>query len=133
VRQVAPPDVHLLERLALGTDYRSAVDPAAHGIAMDAWALSLGGQHVYYPDHVVFLGATIPADIASGAVAVAVPGAGVLVQKTAKPSVEPMLRCLADVFARLDEKAQLKALTTPEIDALLNWDAEKYRQSLKQP
>jgi hypothetical protein len=27
----------------------------------------------------------------------------------------------------------LKALTAAEIDQLLNWDAEKYRQTLKQP
>ena len=42
-----------------------------------------------------------------------------------------MLRCLADVFRRVDTNAKLNALTTEQIGQLLNWDAEKYRQTLK--
>jgi hypothetical protein len=42
-----------------------------------------------------------------------------------------MLGCLTDVFARLSGDENLKALTQNEIGALLNWDAEKYRQMLK--
>jgi hypothetical protein len=44
-----------------------------------------------------------------------------------------MLRCLGDVFLRTAADATLKALTATEIDQLINWDAEKYRQTLKQP
>jgi hypothetical protein len=43
------------------------------------------------------------------------------------------LRCLGDVFQRTSVDSKLKALSTEEIDQLLNWDAEKYRQTLKQP
>jgi hypothetical protein len=56
-----------------------------------------------------------------------------LLHKQAKPSIEPMLRCLGEVFLRTAETVSLKALTAAEIDQLRNWDAEKYRQTLKQP
>ena len=132
-RESASPDVAALRTLSDGTDYAPAKDPFAHAPALDEVALRLGCANVFYPDHVVFLGQSIPTDIASGAPAVAVPSKGMLVRKGAKPSIEPMLRCLGDVFSRLTPRAKLKALTVAEIDQLLNWDAEKYRQTLKQP
>jgi rhamnose utilization protein RhaD (predicted bifunctional aldolase and dehydrogenase) len=132
-RDFAKPDVAALESISLGTDYRPATDQLAHAPALDAKALQSGCVHVYYPDHVVFLGTSVPMDLSSGAPAVAVPGKGVLVRKDAKPAIEPMLRCLGDVFSRVPTDAKLKALSAAEIDQLLNWDAEKYRQTLKQP
>lgn len=132
-RIFASPDLAALEAVSEDTDYAPAKDPYAHTPALDEMTLQLGCTNVYYPDHVVFLGTSIPTDIASAAPAVAVPGKGVLVRKDAKPSIEPMLRCLGDVFSRLAPLAKLKALTAAEIDQLLNWDAEKYRQTLKQP
>ena len=132
-RPFASPDIAVLVSVSEGTDYAPSKDVHAHAPALDDEALRLGCANVYYPDHVVFLGTSIPTDLASGAPAVAVPGKGLLVRKDAKPSIEPMLRCLGDVFSRLAPKARLKALTTSEIDQLLNWDAEKYRQTLTQP
>jgi rhamnose utilization protein RhaD (predicted bifunctional aldolase and dehydrogenase) len=126
------PDIATLETVCSGTNYMPARDKFAHAPALDAAALQLGCRQVYYPDHVVFLGVTIPEDISSDAAAIAVPGKGMLVRKDAKPAVEPMLRCLGDVFARLPEDATLKALTAVDIDQLLNWDAETYRQTLQQ-
>jgi rhamnose utilization protein RhaD (predicted bifunctional aldolase and dehydrogenase) len=127
------PDYPALAAVSDGTDYRPAHDGLAHAPALDDMTLQLGCAKVYYPDHVVFLGTTIPQELTSGAPAVAVPGKGILVRKDAKPSIEPMLRCLGDVFSRIALDAKLKALTAAEIDQLLNWDAEKYRQTLKQP
>jgi rhamnose utilization protein RhaD (predicted bifunctional aldolase and dehydrogenase) len=132
-RHFGKPNHAALEAACGGTDYRPAQDVLAHAPALDATALRLGCAKVYYPDHVVFLGTVIPTDLTSGAPAVAVPGKGVLVRKDAKPSIEPMLRCLGDVFSRIAPDAKLKALTDNEIDQLLNWDAEKYRQTLKHP
>ncbi len=130
-RRIAEPNIAALDVACAGTDYRPAADILAHGPALDAMTLQFGCSHVYYPDHVVFLGTSIPIDMNSGAVAIAVPDKGVLLRKDAKPSVEPMLRCLGDVFSRLPADAKLKPLTAAEIDQLLNWDAEKYRQTLK--
>lgn len=125
------PDGKRLNELAKGTDYRAPLSEAAHHFALDPWAHAQGSKNVYYPDHVVFLGARIPDDPKSKSPAIAFFGAGVLVHKDAGPSVEPMLRCLGDVFRRLEPGTPLKALTTPEVDQLLNWDAEKYRQKIK--
>jgi rhamnose utilization protein RhaD (predicted bifunctional aldolase and dehydrogenase) len=131
-RDFATPDLSSLEMRAKGTEYRLPVDDKCHGFAMEHQICRRAAGHVYYPDHVVFLGATIPDQLDSAAVAVALPGQGVLVHQSAKPSVEPMLACLTQVFARLPASAKLRALSNVDIDQLLNWDAEKYRQMLKQ-
>ena len=130
-RKLPTPDLKRLNLLAGGTKYRLPDDASAHVFALDPWAHAHGANHVYYPDHVVFLGTEVPSEIASNAAAIAIYGSGVLVRKDAKPSIEPMLRCLGDVFRRLAPGTALKALTATEIDQLLNWDAEKYRQTLK--
>jgi rhamnose utilization protein RhaD (predicted bifunctional aldolase and dehydrogenase) len=127
------PDLPALQAASEKTNYAPADHTLSHIAALDAQTLKLGCANIYYPDHVVFLGTTIPTDMATNAPAIAMPGKGVLVHKDAKPSIEPMLRCLGDVFLRTAEGATLKALTSGEIDQLLNWDAEKYRQTLKQP
>ncbi len=85
---------------------------------------------VYYPDHVVFLGVGVATDIGSGAPLVAVPGKGVLVRTDAKPAVEAMGRCLADVMRRIGPDDPLVALTDEDIDRLVNWDAETGRRCL---
>jgi rhamnose utilization protein RhaD (predicted bifunctional aldolase and dehydrogenase) len=133
VRAASKRDVARLHTIAHGTDYVPAADPEAHEFAMADWSCALGSNNVYYPDHVVFLGATIPATIETGSVAAAISGAGVLIHRDAKPAVAPMLRCLSDVFRRIEQGTTLKELSAGEIDQLLNWDAEKYRQSLKLP
>jgi rhamnose utilization protein RhaD (predicted bifunctional aldolase and dehydrogenase) len=132
-RQFATPDWENLHSLARDTDYAPAQDIAAHAAAVDDMAFKLGCNNVYYPDHVVFLGTSVPTDMTTQAAAIAVPGKGVLLRKDAKAAIEPMLRCLGDVFKRTSTDAKLKQLTPIEIDQLLNWDAEKYRQTLKQP
>jgi rhamnose utilization protein RhaD (predicted bifunctional aldolase and dehydrogenase) len=132
-RKQLAPDMVRLNTIAHGTDYVPVADVEAHHFALEEWSLTLAGRNVYYPDHVVFLGTSIPTDITTNAMAVAIPGTGLLRRKDAKPAVVPMLRCLSDVFRRVEKGISLKALTVKEVDQLLNWDAEKYRQSLKQP
>jgi rhamnose utilization protein RhaD (predicted bifunctional aldolase and dehydrogenase) len=133
MRSCAEPDLEQLHKVSANSDYKPASHFISHVPALDPAALSLGCTNVYYPDHVVFLGTSIPTDMTSNAPAVAIPGKGVLIRKDAKASIEPMLRCLGDVFLRTTFDATLKALSATEIDQLLNWDAEKYRQTLKQP
>ena len=41
-----------------------------------------------------------------------------------------MARCLADVAARIPEKAPIRVLTRAEEEELMNWEAEAYRQSV---
>jgi rhamnose utilization protein RhaD (predicted bifunctional aldolase and dehydrogenase) len=60
----------------------------------------------------------------------AVEGAGVLLARDATAGARALARCLADVTARLDPAHRLSYLTAADEDALVNWDAEKYRQAL---
>jgi rhamnose utilization protein RhaD (predicted bifunctional aldolase and dehydrogenase) len=131
VRPFASANLDRLSQIAKDTEYRLPVDVQTHLFAMDAWSHHHAARAVLYPDHAVFLGVALPSDPTSDAAALSIPGAGVLVRKDAKPAIEPMIRCITDVFARLDGTEKLKALTPDEVGALLNWDAEKYRQALK--
>jgi rhamnose utilization protein RhaD (predicted bifunctional aldolase and dehydrogenase) len=130
VRAFPEADVERLAQFSADSAYTLPSDARCHGFAMWDWACVHGASNVYYPDHAVFLGTSIPRNMLSDAPAVVVPNAGVLIHRSAKPSIEPMLGCLSDVFSRLGGDEKLKALTASEIGALLNWDAEKYRQTL---
>lgn len=131
VRPALPFDAGALAHAAAGTPYRPAQDDATHALATDPLALARGRDKVFYPDHVVFLGVGVATDLASDAPLVALPGKGVLIREDAKPAIEPMGRCLADVMRRVAPEDPLVALGDSDIDRLLNWDAEKYRQTLK--
>jgi rhamnose utilization protein RhaD (predicted bifunctional aldolase and dehydrogenase) len=129
-RTVPAPDFVSLNKIAEGTDYVPAASTHTHALAFDALAVEVGAEAVFYPDHVVFLGTKIPHDFYFGGPAVLVRRKGILIHKDAKPAVEPMLRCLADIFRRVEAKAKLSPLNAEQIDQLLNWDAEKYRQKI---
>ena len=63
-------------------------------------------------------------------VALLVPGIGSLIRKDASNGAEAMLTCLALVTSRLPLSAEVTYLTVENEQALLNWDAERYRQQL---
>jgi rhamnose utilization protein RhaD (predicted bifunctional aldolase and dehydrogenase) len=135
-----------LARLAEGGGYIPSPDPGVHSLALDPVSLAVARKGTLYPDHVVFLGASIAvagADEAPGLAArrvgltgrpepklIAVPGEGVLLPRDATPAIHAMARCLADVAMRLAADDPLRTLTREDELALVNWDAEKYRQSL---
>jgi rhamnose utilization protein RhaD (predicted bifunctional aldolase and dehydrogenase) len=130
-RKVSAPDLNYLKAVAANTDYHLPNDPECHAAALDTLAFTKGTQKVYYPDHVVFLGTSLPSSAKSDSPAIAIADKGVLIHNTAKAAIEPMVRCIGDVFRRVPENLDLNALTVDQIDALLNWDAEKYRQNMK--
>ena len=132
-----------LGRLARGTAYEAPEGEAMHGVATDPLALraALGGS--LYPDHVIFLGPGVVAledgETVDEAVTraarptlpmICVPRAGVLLHRDATAATRALARCLSDVTARLDPDASLNYIGTANEAALLDWDAEKYRQSL---
>lgn len=129
-RAAVPPNLAELHLLCKGTDYAPAENNETHALATDIFALEKGKRSVFYPDHVVFLGIGVATEIESDAALIALPGSGVLIRKDAKSAVEPMGRCLADVMRRVEADDPLVALDAESIDRLVNWDAEKYRQSL---
>ena len=120
-----------LAKRCAGTHYQPAVMDETHALATDPLALKRGQSLVFYPDHVVFLGVGVATAFEDNPPLVAIPGEGVFIRNDAKPAIEPMGRCLADVMRRVEDADPLVALTDGDIDRLVNWDAEKYRQTLK--
>jgi rhamnose utilization protein RhaD (predicted bifunctional aldolase and dehydrogenase) len=131
VRDAAAPDREALTKLCAGTAYLPATMDETHALATDPIALKRGKSLVFYPDHVVFLGVGVATDFEGQPPLVAIPRVGVFIRNDAKPAIEPMGRCLADVMRRVEEGDPLVPLTDSDVDRLVNWDAEKYRQTLK--
>jgi rhamnose utilization protein RhaD (predicted bifunctional aldolase and dehydrogenase) len=146
VRLAPTPDLARLREMAEGSAYRLPDDITIHAVATDPLSLAHASKGSLYPDHVVFLGPGVFAlqrgESLDGAMERArgvglgeprillVPGAGVLVHRASLPAVQPMARCLADVTSRIAQDEPVSALSDADVDALINWDAEKYRQSL---
>jgi rhamnose utilization protein RhaD (predicted bifunctional aldolase and dehydrogenase) len=145
-RDAPATDKMALHELCHGTDYRLPKDPLCHGIATDRFSCAIATRGSLYPDHVVFLGPGLPMLdqgedlLAMGAradanglpspVAILVPDKGAVIRTDASPGAEAMLSCLALVTARLPLSAGVAYLTAENEKALLNWDAERYRQQL---
>lgn len=153
VRAVARParspgkhDISALQDGADGSGYQLSSDPAVQALAFDRASLAEARKGTLYPDHIVFLGAGIA--VAEDGEApkhaaqrigrsgrpeprlVVVPGKGVLLPDDATAAMHAMARCLADVALRLGPADPVRVLTLEDELALVNWDAEKYRQSL---
>jgi rhamnose utilization protein RhaD (predicted bifunctional aldolase and dehydrogenase) len=137
------PDLDRLNALASCTAYAPAQDRQAHAVALDPECLAVATGGSLYPDHVIFLGpGTVSlqdgeslADAERRAARpllsmIAVPGAGVLLHESATAATQALAGCLSDVAARLYAGDPLHRLTEADEDALVNWDAEKYRQAL---
>jgi rhamnose utilization protein RhaD (predicted bifunctional aldolase and dehydrogenase) len=141
--RVAPTANYNMLQAAEGDGYSIADDDSWHAIATDPINLAAARRGSLYPDHVVFLGpgivTTEPGECAVdasrrcsrvGVPLVVIPGAGVLVHKAATPGARALIRCLADVTSRLTSDDPIAPLSREDEAQLLNWDAEKYRQSL---
>ncbi|MGE0004365.1 MAG: class II aldolase/adducin family protein [Parvibaculaceae bacterium] len=131
---------------AQGGAYAPSPDPGVHSLALDPMSLAVARRGTLYPDHIVFLGAGIavaePGEAPERAARriglkgrpepklVVVSGEGVLLPHDATPAIHAMARCLADVAVRLESGDPIRTLSREEELALVNWDAEKYRQSL---
>ena len=141
-RKPAKADREALRRFE-GGGYHAAEDEKLHAVAIDAASLAAARHGSLYPDHIVFLGAGIletqgdetAADAARRAGRPTAPlviaaGAGVLLHDAASASARALAGCLADVTSRLSGDDLINPLNPDEEAELLDWDAEKYRQSL---
>ena len=92
------------------------------------------------PDHVVFLGPkpilvkpdevqNLPVDCSSNAPYIFVEGFGVLESNVITRGQRAQLRCYYDILIRQKDYENLSILSEQQIYELINWDAEKYRQS----
>jgi len=139
---LCPPD-GLAEGLR-GTGWAPA--PAeAMALALDPGRLAIASGETLYPDHAIFLGPGVaiaeagPVPEALAAIApmdpprklALFPDLGAAIPEGASPAIVALARALGDVVARIAPGAALNRLSAAEEAALLNWDAEKYRQSLE--
>ncbi len=100
-------------------------------MAFDQRICDMARAGSYYPDHVVFLGPALPStDNAGDPPALLVPDKGVYLRARATSSQRAMIRCLSDCLSRLPADWRATPIGTTAEAALLNWDAEKYRQAL---
>jgi rhamnose utilization protein RhaD (predicted bifunctional aldolase and dehydrogenase) len=145
-RSAALADGAALAQLCDGTAYHPAPDRLSHQLATDRHNLRLVTSGSLYPDHVIFLGPALPtlgrgetliAKAAHAAlsgrpalVAILVPGKGAVIRNDANAAAHAMLSCLVLVASRLPLRAQVKYLPAQAEQALLNWDAERYRQQM---
>lgn len=123
--------------------YAPSDDVAVNALASDPFALRVIREHwVLYPDHAVFLGGTAcvvdgePTEARLRSIAMERPavvfaeGVGVFERADLTPGARAMLRCFHDVVMRMPPHGDIRSLSMQEVSELLNWDAEKYRQSL---
>jgi rhamnose utilization protein RhaD (predicted bifunctional aldolase and dehydrogenase) len=124
-----------------GSDYAALDACATQAVALDPDLLARAASGSFWPDHVIFLGRALAVAVpGEGAAAAAgrlgrpplmmLPGLGAALRADASAGARALALCVGDVFARVDPAAPLHPFTAAEEDALLNWDAEKYRQSL---
>lgn len=136
----AAPAPALAEALR-GSGYRPLDAPATQALALDPARLARAAAGSFWPDHVIFLGrglaCALPGEMAAQAAErlgrpalLFLPGLGAAAREDASAGALALAACVGDVFARAAEGAAFRPFTAGEEDALLNWDAEKYRQSL---
>ena len=130
-------------------DWGLPVDPSLHAIATDEQAMSIVRAGALYPDHVVFLGPTLPlfrSDEPPSTQALRlfhrtgvspswaiVAGLGIILRRDITPGAVAMLQSLSMVARRLDSDEGLAPLSTDDVQSLVHWDSEKYRQGSIQP
>jgi rhamnose utilization protein RhaD (predicted bifunctional aldolase and dehydrogenase) len=127
-----------LEMAARASGWRLPHDPAVHALALDADRLRQAQAGVLYPDHVVFLGGAMacgePAvgrgDATDAPACLAWPGQGVVVRPDLGEAAEAMLSCWAEVIARLPAGMRPVCLPAEEVEALGQWEAERFRRGL---
>ena len=128
------------------TDYRLAPDPLHHTLATNPHNFSIATRGSLYPDHVIFLGPALPAlaeaedlvaltgRVATGgrppSVVALVADKGTIIRADANAGAQALLTCLALVVTRLPLDTTVEYLPPEKEQALLNWDAEHYRQQM---
>ncbi|MEM9581517.1 MAG: class II aldolase/adducin family protein [Pseudomonadota bacterium] len=143
---VLRPNLNTLAQIAAGGKYAPTEDLALHQLALDPGRLRQVTAGSLYPDHVIFCGIAVvelmrdqtPEQAMAQAVDTGAPPPvwmlsaehGALVRCDAAPPARIMMRCLADVMARVPTEARLTYLSSEQDIELLDWDAEKYRQQL---
>ncbi len=140
------PGLNQLIKMVEGSAYQLPEHEPVHQLALEAYRVQQAEKGSLYPDHVIFCGVAVTvlktgdtltdlehrckAIDSPSPVFVLVPEVGVVVRQDASNGATALMQCLADVLVRVPEQAPLHYLSDVQNAELLNWDAEKYRQSL---
>jgi rhamnose utilization protein RhaD (predicted bifunctional aldolase and dehydrogenase) len=133
VRAAPAGDRAALAQAAAELGLRVVKHDRAHMVATDRQRMLRAIAGSLYPDHVIFLGpaaGTVPGEPAEASKLFILPGAGVLLSPDTTHSADELALCLALVLERVSKDAELCYLDAADVADLLDWDAEKYRQSL---
>jgi len=139
---VPEPDTAKRQSDLFARGYIPCVDKDVGLLALNDELINrLRHEWALYPDHVVFLGAK-PAIFEAKSSKLALDeivrnkppfifscSDGVYENLAATPTQKSQLRCYFDVVSRLSSQAKLTTLSDMQVSELLDWDAEKYRQS----
>ena len=134
---------HSLPSSPVTDAYEQVADDGIQQLAVDTRLYDqLESNWALYPDHVVFLGpkayffASLHEFMARYQVPKQLPdlifikNVGVFVKDNFSKAKLLQLRCYYDVLSRQMPGSKLRSLSTVEVAEILDWDAEKYRQSL---
>ncbi len=108
---------------------------APSGAALDPFLFEVLTRAPLTPDQVVFLGgavgvATSAEECAGPAPLIYKAGVGAFRRRDCTPGALSMIDALLDVARRLPKSAEVVGLAASDATELLDWEAEKYRQSL---
>lgn len=143
-RSLLAPEMSLAIRQSdfLARGYVPCIDKEVNLLALNEVMINrLRREWALYPDHVVFLGAK-PAIFEAKSSQLDLDeivrnkppfifscSDGVYENLGATPAQKSQLRCYFDVVSRLSSEEKLSSLSDRQVSELLDWDAEKYRQS----
>lgn len=142
LRKFKAPLQSMLTSYARKIGMKPVENDIVHALAMDESANNYcqSESTVLYPDQAVFLGPVLNcldaedyesiniSDIHQGYVIIK--GVGVFVAKHPKSGVEEMLACHAEILMRIPIGEKLRYLSKRNVCDLLDWEPEKYRQTL---
>ena len=138
-----PTDPKVLDRHADRFDMVPADTADWHHMAVDPQAFRVATAGTLYPDHAIFLGdgcwwAEPEGDPVRPSILAKSPmpclllrGIGCLIAQDLSDAQTAMLHCLAGVCRQVPANATVRPLDQADVAALLNWDAERYRQKLE--
>jgi len=144
-RRLAPQDTDSVMREykeRMPQEGRLPKNAFVHHLACDACAKELISAGILYPDQAVFLGSHLPVIVAGNEDALhaalsthphcaIIENKGMVLGTNCSANTEATLECLALLLPRLPRKEELYFLNAGEIDELLHWDAEKWRQAME--
>ena len=136
-----------INKLAFQLDMRLPSNSVIHSLGLDETSYNFCKEKksVLYPDQAVFLGPRISCVRSVEELKdfhrdyekfkkmsyIVIKNVGVLVSKKARIGIDEMLFCHAAVLQRISNDEKLNYLSENEVKRLLNWEPEKFRQSIR--